>query len=377
MSRWKGCSGLSSSIGDESRRLIIHFAQIPQGRPSGVGSVIHDSVLAQRVLPDTECRLVIATARDLDDRFTPIAEPARCVFSAIGALRTHGAEKVAVLHGVYAPQIVLIGMLLWLLRIPYVVVAHGAFSEATLQKSPRKKAVWRIIALQPLIRGARGVQYLSEGERAASVLSTKRDFIVPNFVSIPDREKQWDTNDAGPVYLYLGRFDIHHKGLDLLIEAAGEIADILRERSVSIHLVGPDHGGSGDVIRKLVRDSGVTDIVRIRPAVSGEAKEAEFLGADCFLHTSRYEGEPTAVLEAMSYGLPVLVTRGTNMYTQVRDGDFGWVCETNAEQVREAILRSLDETESWSEKGDRGRQWIIQNRSAVGIVEAQVNSYFG
>ena len=38
---------------------------------------------------------------------------------------------------------------------------------------------------------------------------------------------------------------------------------------------------------------------------------------DLFIHTFRFEGHPIAVLEALSYGIPCLLTPGTNMAGEV------------------------------------------------------------
>ncbi|MEO1337322.1 MAG: protein kinase, partial [Myxococcota bacterium] len=48
-------------------------------------------------------------------------------------------------------------------------------------------------------------------------------------------------------------------------------------------------------------------------AMFGEERDARIAAADAFVHPSRHEGMPTAVLEAGSLGRPVIVTPGTNL----------------------------------------------------------------
>ena len=50
----------------------------------------------------------------------------------------------------------------------------------------------------------------------------------------------------------------------------------------------------------------------------GKSKEQVLLDADVFIQTSRTEGLPTAVLEAMSYKIPVLITKGTGLYDDIK-----------------------------------------------------------
>ena len=48
-------------------------------------------------------------------------------------------------------------------------------------------------------------------------------------------------------------------------------------------------------------------------AVFGKVKEKVLLDNDFFILTSRLEGHPMALIEALSYGLPCLVTQGSRL----------------------------------------------------------------
>ena len=49
-----------------------------------------------------------------------------------------------------------------------------------------------------------------------------------------------------------------------------------------------------------------------------------------------------ALLEALSYGIPCLVTKGTNMGDEIKQENAGWVADTNSESVKVAFLNLLD-----------------------------------
>jgi glycosyltransferase involved in cell wall biosynthesis len=98
------------------------------------------------------------------------------------------------------------------------------------------------------------------------------------------------------------------KGLDHVLQAY----DAIRGAGLNARLIlaGPvGHDSARDLIDKTNRKLG-NAVVELGP-ISGSAKQAFFEEIDVFLFPSRYryEAQPLVVLEALSYGVPALVTR--------------------------------------------------------------------
>ena len=68
------------------------------------------------------------------------------------------------------------------------------------------------------------------------------------------------------------------------------------------------------------------------------------------MQTSRSEGMPLGILEALSYGLPCLITKGTNMGEYVQTYNAGWVAETNAESIAEQLQQAVADDSEYIEK---------------------------
>src|SRR5699024_7679048 len=100
---------------------------------------------------------------------------------------------------------------------------------------------------------------------------------------------------------YVGRLDVHIKGLDLLLRGLGRVRDQLQDGNVKVVLYGPDEGGSRETLSELIAQLNLRDIVTLGGVVSGRAKHEVLFSSDVFLHTSRSEGHPMAVLEALSH----------------------------------------------------------------------------
>ncbi len=93
------------------------------------------------------------------------------------------------------------------------------------------------------------------------------------------------------------------KGFDLLIDAFAQVADRLPDWELEIF-------GKGPELSKLQQQSsslGVHERVHLRGAVSDLPLELRRGGV--FVLSSRYEGFPNVLLEAMAVGLPVVATR--------------------------------------------------------------------
>jgi len=98
--------------------------------------------------------------------------------------------------------------------------------------------------------------------------------------------------------------------------------------------------------------------------VDGAAKR-EFLASGalfCLPTRYRYEGQPLAVLEAMSASLPVLATRHGALGSTVADGVTGQLLERGCtpEQLCAALREMLADPEKLRAQGDAGRQRYLE-----------------
>ena len=102
----------------------------------------------------------------------------------------------------------------------------------------------------------------------------------------------------------------------------------------------------------MVISLGVDHLVEIKKEVLCATKEKELLSADYFIQTSRTEGMPLGILEALSYGLPCIVTEGTGFGRSVTEKKAGFGCETSVEGIKSAIIAAINnknEIEKFSE----------------------------
>ena len=227
-------------------------------------------------------------------------------------------------------------------RIPYIISPHGCFTQIAMQKKALKKYVAIHTVLRSFLKGSFATQYLCENEKKNSLCFGK-SLIIPN--GIPSVAVGKITQNIKKL-VFISRKDVRHKGIDLLLEAVKQKKELFLLKNAVIDLYGPaESERDEDYINKLIQEGQLSEIVHNNSAVIGEEKVTVFENSDLFILTSRHEGFPMSILEALSYGLPVLITKGTNMADIVSEADAGWICETDIQDIAETLEIALNCTD--------------------------------
>src|SRR5699024_4384370 len=113
------------------------------------------------------------------------------------------------------------------------------------------------------------------------------------------------------------------KGLDLLVESVNIIKEYLILNNAKITLYGPDIDNSKKKLNEMISEYGLNTIINIKEPVFSEEKYRIMSQSDFFIQTSRTEGLPMGILEALSFGLPCIITPGTNLSKEVAECEAG------------------------------------------------------
>ncbi len=134
--------------------------------------------------------------------------------------------------------------------------------------------------------------------------------------------------------LFLSR--IHpKKGVDLLVEAFGRISRLVPE--VDLVIAGPDQGGLIPKLARVAQDLGVDRKIHWVGTLRGNIKWGAFASATFFALPSHQENFGIAIVEAMSFGLPVLITNKVNIWEEVRSSEAGRVVDDNIEDIARGL----------------------------------------
>lgn len=282
---------------------------------------------------------------------------------------------IVVFHEIYHVEYLKIYPQLLKSRIPYIIVPHGGLTKEAQKKKWLKKKAGNLLLFGRFIKKAAGIQCLSQQELETTHWKNHK-FIGTNGMSIPQSlpaEKSF--NHGNLRFTYIGRLDAYHKGIDLLLDAVLLNAQHMRSSNSKLDIYGPDYKGRYANVERMIQERGIGDIVTLHNKVSGADKERVLLETDIFVQTSRFEGMPLGILEALSYGLPCLITSGTNLKEFVEDYDAGWCTPTNAESIASGMILAMREQEKYPQKSKNAVRLVAENFSWDTVASAALAEY--
>ncbi|RMG01477.1 MAG: glycosyltransferase [Planctomycetota bacterium] len=267
---------------------------------------------------------------------------------------------IVVFHSTFIPYHARLASVLRKERVPYVLCPRGGLTYYALRQKGWKKRLGRLVFFDRFAYGATGIRYLTAMERQTSLAYGKPWLVCGNGVSLPADEESTSIDVETRRLLFLGRLAIRHKGLDRMIEAVASAQAELRDANVHIDMIGPSDGDSQHRLRREITRRNIADLVEIRPPVTqADAKSRAFRQANVFLHPSRFEGHPQAVLEAMAHGVPCLVTPGSNVADVVSEHEAGWAVEgTVSDIARGLVTAARAPLEELRRRGRNARTYV-------------------
>ena len=166
-------------------------------------------------------------------------------------------------------------------------------------------------------------------------IGVRKDIIVVmNNTIIPPTKKNIPKDESKVKLLYLGIIG-QRKGVYDLLKVLSQDANYYRD-NLQLHIGG---NCEEDKIKSVISENRIGDFVTFEGFVKGERKIEDLNWADLFILPSYNEGLPIAILEAMSYSMPIISTNVGGIPEVVKTDVNGKLIE--AGDLR-AIKQSID-----------------------------------
>lgn len=153
----------------------------------------------------------------------------------------------------------------------------------------------------------------------------------------------------------VGRLDVSTKGHDILMQALKPL--IHEDLHLTIYGDGPD----AEVIRSLALKAGASGKIEM---LGHRPLEEIWSRQHLLVVSSRFEGGPLTILEAMLAERPVVATPVGGAPDWILDGTTGWLADSvGPEALEQALRRAVADRHRWREMGQAARA------RALGIVD--------
>lgn len=171
-------------------------------------------------------------------------------------------------------------------------------------------------------------------------------FIIYNpMVLNSDRKANLKEN----VISFTSRLDIKIKGLDFLVDVAKGISD-----GWTIRVAGQGTPEEEEEFFRLINKNGVSTKIEYVGPLSGDELKAHYLSSSIFLSTSRTEALPLVIIEALSYGLPVVSFDHSGAIELLNQGENGiLVSDFDTDEMADkvnSLIENFDLRESYQKK---------------------------
>jgi len=247
-------------------------------------------------------------------------------------------------------------------RIPYVIWTHGSLDPSDLQKKKYAKKLLGPIMIRPILdrSGAIVCTAEMEAERLERYGAKARPKVLPLPINPPvkpgERErfrKKFLLNDDDFVLLFLSRID-YIKGLNFLVPAMEKIS--ANCPNIKLVIAGANWNGYEQNVRSWILEYKLEERVIIAGFLSGQDKYDAFAGSDCFVLPSMKENFGISVVEALSAGLPVMISNGVYIWEKIVRNGGGWACDYSLESVTETITNILNSPFELKSKRENARR---------------------
>ena len=178
--------------------------------------------------------------------------------------------------------------------------------------------------------------------------------IINNGVFIPEENTNIFTNDQINITI-VSRL-VSHKNIEKIIKAISDLNSPL----INLNIIGD--GPELNQLQKISLESNNKDNIIFHGKLNRDDINHIFLKSDIYIQASNYEGLPHSLLEAMSYGIPVLCTPVGECKEILGNEDRGYLLDlpVSINNIKSKITEIIGEKNIANKKGEKGKAFVTE-----------------
>jgi glycosyltransferase involved in cell wall biosynthesis len=248
------------------------------------------------------------------------------------------------IHSIFSCTSTLSMIIARMTKTPYLIRTIGQLNRwSLLQSAFRKNMMLSLIEKSNLINAlAVHVTSPAEVEDLQELGIFRNVFCLELGVDYPDRLLLENRAPGHPVhFLFLSR--IHpKKQLECLLKACSILNTIGNVRSWMLSISGDGDYEYVKYMHQLANDYGISNRIVWTGHVDGFEKTRLLMNADWFVLPSASENFGISAVEALAYGVPVIITKEVGISDSVQEYGAGIICESDPTILYAALRTALD-----------------------------------
>ena len=257
----------------------------------------------------------------------------------VNFLKNFTKDTVLILHSGYLIYNLVAAYYAGKRHIKTILIPHGASHSNVLKKNPLIKKIF-IFFESIIYKKLDFVQAYNyeDLKHLKKIFEKNKILIIPIPIKV-DKKSSKKKIKIGKYFSYIGRYDIHTKGLDLLIQAYKEVPKRLR---IPIILHGRDckYGTKNDLI-KLVKNEKLDNIIKVRGPIYGKEKEKFLSNSFMGIFLSRNDGFIIGAMEHFAKNKPCLVSKKATIWKMIKKNNLGLVTDLKIKTIKNNICLIL------------------------------------
>lgn len=238
-------------------------------------------------------------------------------------------------------------------KVKDVIHLHGSefeqwYRSETLEKKKKISNLFETCGTV-IVLGQKWEHFVHEISPGANIKQ------IHNCIDIPESTVSW--NDASIRFLFLGVL-IPRKGVHVLLQAVKQLAErnLIENYEFAIGGTGPEENN----LKKYVRENNIDNNVKFLGWLEGSKKTEEIMKSNVFILPSYNEGLPVAILECMSFGLPVISTNVGDIADAVKEGVNGYLVTPGDTEAIISSIQKVSDKENWYKLSENSRKFAEQ-----------------
>ena len=244
-------------------------------------------------------------------------------------------------HELWTIKAILVAYFARKFNIRYLYVGHGYLDPWSVKQRFIKKKLFIKLFLQRAYdySSASFFSTFSEYIDATENIKVRNAFIIPNGTDlILFSQKKYDKPLIKKI-VFFGR--IHEKkGIEVLLESISKLPKNYFQK-FHFEITGPGEENYVNYIKNKINEYDISNYVKLIKPIFNKEKIAYLKQADVFVLPSFEEGDSIALKEAISIGIPVIISKQCRMDI-VEKCNAGIVIDTNSHELSKALV-SLEE----------------------------------